>query len=305
MKNQLALLIGIVVAVVLIAQMISFQVRYDEVAVRAMFEKAGESDLIDGSKTDVEGNGPGLYPKWPWPIQSVYTYSQKLQVLDGEQTEGLTADGKAIIVRLYCTWRVDDALAFYRTQRNMAAAERTLRPMLANMSNIVPQYSFRQFVNTDGSQLRLAEFEQACTEKLRSEVQSQGYGIYVEHVGVRQALLSESITPQVFEAMKKKQQSLAEEARAAGIAEANSIRDSANSVREQILAFAERRAAAIRAEGNQEAAAYFSQFNQDPQFAIYLIHLDALKKTLSNNTTFILDANQNSFLQPLITEGAQ
>jgi len=299
MKNQLALLIGVIVAVVLIAQMFSFQVRYDEVAVRATFEEADESDLINGT-TDA-----GLKLKGPWPFQRVYTYSQKLQLLDGDQTEGRTADGKAIIVKLYATWRIDDALAFYRTQRSVAEAERNLRPMLGELTNLVPQYEFRHFVNTDADQLRLEAFEQACTESLRRRAASQGYGIHVEHVGVQRIVLSESITPAVFEAMKKHQESLAETARSAGRAEAQSIRDSANSVRDRILAFAERRAQAIRDEGNREAAGYYAEFIEDPQFAIYLRQLETLKETLSNNTTFILDANQLDLLQPLTTPGAQ
>lgn len=293
MKNQLALLVGLVVAAVLLVQMFTFQVRYDEVAVRATFEKAEEGDLI---------TEPGLKFKLPWPAQRVYTYSQQLHLLDGEQTEGLTADNKAIIIKLYLTWKVDDALAFYRTHRTVARAERDLRDRMRDLTNVVPRYAFREFVNTDTDQLKLDEFEQRAADALRSQLEGQDFGISVEHVGVRQILLSESITPTVFEAMRKHQQLLAEEARAQGDAQARAIRQNAQSIADQIMAFAQRRAQAIRDEGNREAAAYYAQFSQDPQFAIFLRQIEALKQILAHNTTFILDANQLWFLRPLVEE---
>ncbi len=291
MKNQLAFLIGLVVVGVLAIKAISFQVRYDQVAVRATFEKAGEKDLI---------SEPGFRFRWPWPIQTVYTYPRKLQLLDSEAAEALTADGKAIIVKLYVTWRIDNALDFYKTNRDIRTAENVvLRQRLRKLTNLVPQYEFRQFVNTDAGQLKLADFEEACTQALRQEVAGQGLGIHIEHVGVRSVLLSSSITSTVFDAMRKHRERLAEQARSEGEAEAGRIRERAKSTRDIIIAFAERRAQAIRDEGDREAEQYFSQFRQDEPFAIYLHQIETLKDILSHNTTFILDANQLWFLKPL------
>ncbi|MCC6679312.1 MAG: hypothetical protein IT445_00265 [Phycisphaeraceae bacterium] len=290
MKNQLALLIGVVVVGVLAIKAISFQVRYDQVAVRATFEKAGEKDLIDE---------PGFRFRWPWPVQTVYTYPRKLQLLDSEAAEALTADSKAIIVKLYVTWKIDNALDFYVNNRDIRTAENTMRPWLRKLTNLVPQYEFRQFVNTDQKQLKLADFEQACTEALRQELASHNLGIHIEHVGVRSILLSSSITSTVFDAMRKHRERLAEQARSEGEAEAGRIRERAKSTRDIIIAFADRRAQAIRDEGDREAEQYFSQFRQDEPFAIYLHQIETLKDILSHNTTFILDANQLWFLKPL------
>ena len=296
MKNQLVFLIGIVVVGVLVIKAISFQVRYDQVAVRATFEKATEKDLI---------NEPGLQWKAPWPIQTIYTYPRKLQLLDSDAAEALTQDGKAIIVKLYVTWKIDNALAFYKTNRDIRKAENDiLRPWLLKLTNLVPQYEFRQFVNTDASQLKLADFEKACTDTLRRELEGHDFGIYVEHVGVRQVLLSSSITSTVFDAMRKHRERLAEQARSEGKAEAASILDRAKSTSDIITAFAERRAQAIRDEGDREAEQYFSQFRQDEPFAIYLHQIETLKDILSHNTTFILDANQLWFLKPLTEKPA-
>ena len=93
---------------------------------------------------------------------------------------------------------------------------------------------------------------------------------------------------------------MAENARAEGEAEAGKIREEAESIRQRIMAFAERRAQAIRSEGEQEAAEQFEAFAADEDFAIFLRNLEALEETLPNNTTLILDARQLVWLSPLV-----
>ena len=63
MKNKLTFLIALAILAVLLSFMFFFQVRYDEVAVLTTFEKADKETSI---KTD-----PGLYFRWPWPVQRV------------------------------------------------------------------------------------------------------------------------------------------------------------------------------------------------------------------------------------------
>jgi len=290
MKNQLALLIGLVVACVLIVQMFSFQVRYDQVAVQATFEEATAEDVIAT---------PGIRFKYPWPIQKVYLYSTQLQILDIAPQQLFTRDSKAIIVRLYMTWRISNALEFYRNYNTVSKAEEKLSTRLKPMAGVPSQFDFNQFVNIDPAQIKLDEIEQQCADLLRSGLVGQGVGITIEHVGIRQILLSETTTPKVFEAMRTKRQHLAEKARAQGQAEALTIRDRATSVSERIIAFAERRAQAIRDEGNRETEPYFASFREEEEFAIFLRQIEALKETLKHNTTFILDANQLWFLKPL------
>jgi membrane protease subunit HflC len=44
---------------------------------------------------------PGLYIKWPEPIQSIQRFNKRLQVYSPQQAEYLTADKKAIRVESY------------------------------------------------------------------------------------------------------------------------------------------------------------------------------------------------------------
>ncbi|MBT7351040.1 MAG: hypothetical protein HN811_01125, partial [Phycisphaerae bacterium] len=62
-------------------------------------------------------------------------------------------------------------------------------------------------------------------------------------------------------------------------------------IAEKILAFASQRAQEIRTEGEELAAGYLAEMGKDEQLAIFLLWVDALEKSLSENTTFIIDTN--------------
>lgn len=291
MKNALTLTIGIAVLVILLVYMITFQVRYDQVAVLSTFDKAEANDLK---------NEPGLYFKAPWPIQKVYTYSKQINLIEDVKEEIQTADGYSVIVKLYLAWRIDEPYAFFRTLSNEENARiNHLTPPLRQLKGVISQYRFDQLVNTDAGKIKLREIEQVMADQLRAQLAGTGYGIAVEQVGISRVILPEATTEKVFERMRKTRERMAERARAEGRAEAATIESDANSARDRILAFAERRAQAIRAEGDAEATQYFAQFAQDQEFATFLAKLEALRKTLSHNTTFIMDASTLWFLSPL------
>lgn len=315
MKNKLALLVGVAVLVILLVYMFTFQVRYDQVAVLTTFDAAQEPRLdpdtgeialtaagepVDPGSLIVE---PGLYFKAPWPIQKVYDYSTQIQLLEDRPQEIQTADGYAVIMKMYLAWRIEDPYAFFRSLKTIENARDSLETLLRNLTGVVSRYNFDQLVNTDPDQLKLREIEQKAAALLRDQLAriQPGYGIKVEQVGISRILLPEATTEKVFERMRKTRERMAEKALAEGRSQAATITSRAESAKERILAFAQGRAQAIRDEGNREAAQYFAVFSEDSDFAVFLRQMDALKEMLAHNTTFILDANSLWFLSPLRT----
>lgn len=313
MKNKLALLVGVAVLAILLVYMFTFQVRYDEVAVLTTFDAAREPQLdpetgqiardASGQPTDPGSliTEPGLYFKAPWPIQRVYDYSTQLQLLEDRPQEIQTADGYAVIMKMYLAWRIEDPYAFFRSLQTVEEANSRLQSLLRNLSGVVSRYDFDQLVNTDAQRLKLQEIEATAADELRSQLgQIQpGYGIRVEQVGISRIILPEATTQAVFERMRKTRERMAEEALAEGRSQAATIKSRAESAAERILAFAQSRAQSIRDEGNREAAQYFAVFRDDSDFAVFLRQMDALREMLAHNTTFILDANSLWFLSPL------
>src|SRR5205823_411328 len=80
--------------------------------------------------------------------------------------------------------------------------------------------------------------------------------------------------------------------RAAGDAEAAAIQSEAQADRDRIMAFADSRASAIRAQGQRIATEYYKAFAENEDLAAFLRKLDMLKKTLGKNTTYVLSAEQ-------------
>ncbi len=310
MKNKLIFVFACIIAVVLLVYMFSFQVRYDQVAVLTTWDKADEptrdaqGGITDPGSLVLE---PGIKFKGPAPIQKVKHYSKRIQLLEDQLSEVQTADGYAVIVKLYLAWRIDDPYAFFRRLETVPNARKQLTSMLSELEAVVSTYRFDQLVNTDPDMIKLEEIEQRSLEQLRQKLSmiNPGYGIKVEQVGIRRIILPENTTQKVFDRMAKTRERLAENARAEGDAEAGRIISQAESAKRRILAFAQRRAQAIRDEGNREAEQYFSAFREDEDFAIFQRQIDALEKMLEHNTTFVLDANKLWFLGPLEGKGPE
>jgi membrane protease subunit HflC len=294
MRNRLAVLVGVVVAGLLAVYMLTYQVRYDQVAVVTTFDKASEASV---ERT------PGLKMKWPWPVQKVTRYTTRVRLLEHQLEQLQTRDGKSLGVRAYVAWRVTDPLRFFVELEDVEAAEKRLMPLLSEqVSAAVGAYRMDQLVNVDAGEVALSDLEAGALRVVRGQLEALDWGIEVEHLGVRRLVLPSESTAKVFETMRKSRERMAANARSLGKAQAATIRSEARSAQKRILAFAERSAQTIRAQGDQEAARYYSVFKRDESLAIFLRKVEALRKILPHHTTFVLDADQLS-LQELFGGG--
>jgi len=287
MKNSFLVLVGLALVSVMLSHMFLYQVRYDQVAVRTTFDKADESS--------VQGD-PGLKWRWPWPINKVTLYPRRLQLLEDKIEELQTADGKSVIVRTYLTWRIVDPYKFYVKLKEPSEAAKQLSSRLREVRGLISRYRFDELVNVDAGKLKLATIERDAQAMLGAALEEAGYGIRVESVGLHKIILPESTTAKVFDTMIAARERLAEKALQEGQAQASAIKSEAASARDRILAFAERRAQAIRADGDREASTQYQAFSKNEQFAIFLRKVDALKKMLDHNTTFVLSADSLGIL---------
>ena len=247
MKNSFTILMGAVIAAALLSYMFLYQVRYDQVAVRTTFDKA------DAGSVQTE---PGLKFRLPWPIHKVTHYSKRLQLLEDTVEELQTADGKSVIVKTYLTWRIENPLDFYVTLKDPAEAQRQLSSRLREIRGLISRYRLDQLVNLDKNAIKLAEIEDQAKATLEKSLAQSGYGLKVESVGIYKIVLPESTTQKVFETMITTRERLSENALQEGQAQASAIRSEAESARERILAFAERRAQTIRSKGDQIGRAH-------------------------------------------------
>ncbi|MEM6331756.1 MAG: protease modulator HflC [Planctomycetota bacterium] len=317
-KIPFSIILAIVIVAPLVMFMFTFQVRYDEVAVATRFERAVEPqrnaddtlarDAVTGELVDPGWlyENAGIYRRWPWPINNVYKYSKRLQTLESEQRQIQLADNQQVIVQLFTVWRIADPYAFFSTLRSEDVAEDRLRAIVQGqaVSSVITEYAFSDFVNADPELLRLTEIEQEMTRSVQEELSlnDSSYGIAIESIAIRQLVLPEQTTEPVFERMRSTQEKLAGKIREEGNALAETIRSEADTDRQRILAFANRRAQAIRTEGELEAAGFYDIFAENEELAVFLRRVEALREMLPNNTTFILSADDiglRDLIEPL------
>ena len=90
--------------------------------------------------------------------------------------------------------------------------------------------------------------------------------------------------------MKKERERIAQKFLAEGEGMASYIKAEADAEKEKILAEARAQAMKIRGEGDAAASKYYDIFTKNEELAIFLRKLQALEKTLKNNSTVILDS---------------
>jgi len=279
MKNAWGLISILLVVAVLGLFFVSFQVRQTETAIVSRF-----GDPIRPI------DKPGFYVKWPSPIEKVYKFDSRLRLLEGVLEETTTAGGEPIIVNSYITWRIADPQMYLIRIRDTKIAEDNLKSLLRNAQNtVIGGHQFSEFVNTDRDKIQFAAIEKEILTYLNETSQvKKNYGIEVASVGLKRLMISQKVTEKVFERMKADRNRKTEAIIAAGNAEAEKITSDALAKQKELLAVAEAQAKAIRGAGDAEAAGYYKMLDADPELAMFLRDLDALRTILKERSTIVL-----------------
>ncbi|WP_414664674.1 protease modulator HflC [Horticoccus sp. 23ND18S-11] len=280
-------LIALVVVTILGFAMFSFQVASNESAVLTRF----------GSPVRTIAD-PGLYFKWPWPVDTVHRFDTRLAFYDTRVSEALTQDKRNVILPVFLAWRVADPLKFLQALGTPAAVPTKLDSLAISARNsLLGRYDFQELVSTDPARLKLAELEQRLTEEIRPAALA-AFGIAIEQVGLKRIALPEANTLYVFERMKAERGQYAAKFRAEGRREADELRAKTDAERTVLIAEAQKFAEETRGKGEAEAAKIYAEAHaQDPKFYQFLRELETLRKVTRENTTLILDTDTAPFNQ--------
>lgn len=287
-KNLITVIIAAVLVVIFALLLFTFQVRQSEVAVLTTFGKPADKNI----------DRPNLYFKWPWPIQKVYRFDQRVQNFEDKFSENLTADNTMLLTSVYVGWRISDAKEFFPkfTDGSVPAAQRQLEAMLRSAkAAVIGKHNLSDFVNSDPSQLKLEEIENEIKATVQKELAAQNYGMSLDFLGIKKLGLPESVTQTVFERMKSERQKYISEAQYKGEAEATKIKSAAERQAADLIANAQAAATRIEGEGVAEAAKTLNVFQQNPDLAVFQLQLEALKNSLNQKATLIFDERTPPF----------
>ena len=281
MKTQIVVrsLIGALVGALLLFVMLTFQVRQNERVVLTRFGKPVRV-LVE----------PGLYGKWPWPIETVNRFDARLDFYDARISEALTRDKRNVIIPVYVAWRIDDPLKFLQSLGSADNARSKLDGLVTSARNtVLGGYDFTQLISTNRDEVKIPEIEHTITALVAQQAK-QSFGIAVEQVGIKRLTLPEANTQFVFERMRAERAQFAAQYRAEGQQRADEVRAKTDADKTVILADARKYAEETRGKAEAEAARiYAAAHEKDPSLYKFLRELDALRQITATNTTVVLD----------------
>lgn len=289
-KNMLVhwptILLGLLVALILVVAIVTYQVHETEsVVVTTLGEIRPDTPA------------PGLHFRLPYPIQRVYTFDKRMRSFSGSGgkiEETPTADNQNVLIGIFVNYRIDNPQKFFVSFQDIPRAESELNTWMrgAKLATI-GRYPFNQLINTDPKKMKLDEIQDEIKRQIAEKAAPNG--IAIEQVGIHTINVPPGITEKVFERMIEDRKRAAREFLATGDRRAKETRTAADSARAQMLAEAEAEAKKIRAEGDAEAATYYSIFKESPELAIFLRKLDALNQIMQSRATLVFDTNTAPF----------
>ena len=284
-KHWPTMLLGVVVAVILLIAVFSFQLNQTESAVVTTF---GRPSAV---------TEPGLHFRWPFPFQKIYKFDHRIRCFEGGSgkiEETMTEDGQNVLVGIYVNYRIDKVEKFFISLENLTNAEERLNSLMRSAKNATfGQYKFSQVINTNSKLMKLGEIQDKIQATLERETDI--YGIKIVSVGINTINVPERISEKVFDRMIEDRKLVANRYLAEGTVRSAEIRNAADQQKAITLAKAEAEAREIRALGDAEAATYYAVFRENPELAEFLRKLDSLRLIMKNQTTLVLDTNVAPF----------
>jgi len=290
-RNTLTIVIGAVLVVIFALLLFVFQVRQSETAVVATF----------GKPTGQRYDQPGAYFKWPWPIQKVYKYDQRVQNFEDKFSQTLTADSSMLLTSVYVGWKISDAGQFLQVfpgdpSVSLPTAQSMLEGKVRTAKSArVGKHPLSDFVNANTQDLKFDAIENEIEQDVQNRLRTNNFGFELEFLGFKKIGLPESVTQTFFERMKTERQVLISLAESQGKAKAQEIQSDADAEAAKTIANAQAAATRIEGEGLAEAAKTLPVFEQNPDLAVFLLRIDAIKKSLNQRSTLFFDETTPPF----------
>ncbi len=236
--------------------------------------------------------GPGLHMKLPF-IQNVVYFEARILDYDARPAEALTSDLKSIVLDNYARWKIVDPLLFYRTMRTEANAQARLDAVIySQMRAHIGRHTLTEVVNDKRTNIM-----DSVTEKASQQMRE--FGIKLVDVRIKRTDLPAENQRAIFDRMRAERERQATQYRSEGAEQATKIRSEADKERALILAEASKKSQVLRGEGDAEAARIYAEaFSRSPEFFSFQRGLEALRKSLGENTRMVLTPD-SPLLQPI------
>ncbi|SFM15375.1 membrane protease subunit HflC [Desulfomicrobium norvegicum] len=195
-----------------------------------------------------------------------------------------------MVVDNFSRWRIVNPLLFYQKVRSVQNGLSRIDDIVySQLREALGRYTLTEIVAVERSTI----MDEVTT---KSNVLLGEYGIHIIDVRIKRTDLPQENQLAIYGRMKAERERQAKQYRSEGREEATKITTLADRQRAVILADARRAAEATRGEGEAAATAIYAQaLSQDPDFYEFVRTMDAYKKTMKDQTQFVLTPQSEFF----------
>ena len=242
-----------------------------------------------GKITAINDN-PGLAFKIPF-VQTAEAITKETLFYDIPESDVITKDKKSMVVDSFVLWRVTDPNKYIKTLNavRMRADERIEAAVYNAVKNTISSMTQDEVIASRG---------EALTKRITDEANSDigQYGVEILTAQIKTLSLPADNQEAVYARMISERENIAAGYEANGKAQAQKIRNETDKDVELLIADAEKQAAILVAEGEEEYMKILQDAYNSPEkadFYEYIRGLDSLKKSLSGTgrKTLVLDRN--------------
>lgn len=284
MKIAAILTVIFIIGAAIITPQVLYKVDETELAIVTRFGQP-----VRPSREGMRLIEPGIHVKTPF-IETVTYFDRRLLVFDAPPDSLLTKDKKRLIIDVYARGRIVEPLRFFRTMRTEEQARsRAIDIISSELRREVASENQAEIITKERDQVMESVLEASAPKLLE-------FGIEVVDVRIKRADFPDEIAESVYARMQAERKRKADRERAEGAEADAEIRADVDKQATIILAEAERDAQILRGEGEAEAAKLFAEaLERDPEFYGFQRKLETYAKSLSNNTTLVLPADNDLF----------
>ncbi|MBN2054459.1 protease modulator HflC [bacterium] len=232
---------------------------------------------------------PGLYLKWPYPVQTMTRIDARLLLLDPEEMEFLTSDKKNVLVNTFMCWRVADGLRFIESVGDRSEADKRLSDLLfSEVGGVLGNREFSSLVSTEQGAVQIDAMMAEVTNKCRATARTE-FGIQVVDVRIKRLNFPEQNKASVFNRMRAERERIATRYRSEGEEQATMIKADAERESRELLATAREDAEKVRGRADAEATRIYAEsYGQDPEFYRFWETLRTYEEILTTRTTVVV-----------------
>ncbi|GIU20187.1 protein HflC [Shewanella colwelliana] len=256
---------------------------------RAIVSRFGKILKVDGVTRVYE---PGLHIKVPM-IDKIKLLDSRIQTMDGAADRFVTSEKKDLMVDSYVKWRILDHERYYLATNggNKAQAESLLQRKINNdLRTEFGRRTIKDIVSGSRDELQQDALKNASES-------AEDLGIEVVDVRVKQINLPANVSSSIYQRMRAERTAVAKEHRAQGKEQSEIIRAKTDASVTIQIAEAERKALAVRGEGDAIAAKiYADAYNKDAEFYAFLRSLEAYKASFDGGANvMVLEPDSDFF----------